>query len=234
SRIAVADQNCRLELYDPQTGDILKGIRLGYHVKPRSLAFSPNGRQIAIGTENGSIQLWNHEAEEEPSVRLQGHNHWVLCMAYSSCGQWLASGSSGQTVRIWRRCQQQQLPEGAGGVESWSCETVVGSFFASVQRVSWNTYGPLEFVTRSWDKSVRIWRISVAGDIDDGGGKGGVTVNMIWGSNIGRLCVEGLRFEGATGLDPVYEKLLLQRGAIDASVGATAADEVAIAGDISE
>ncbi|KAG0285726.1 hypothetical protein BGZ96_010056 [Linnemannia gamsii] len=212
-KIAVTDWTRRLELYDPRTGDLLKEIWLGDHAKPISLAFSPNGRQLAIGTENNSIEFWNHESEEVPSIRLQGHGGWVLCVAYSSCGQWLASGNSDRTVQIWRRSQQQQLPEGSSGVESWSCVTILRGFFEIVQGISWNPYGPLEIVTKSSDKAVRIWRISVDGDTDSGGVRGGVTVHLVWGSNLGRLCAEGLRFEGAMGLDLVYKKLLLQRGA---------------------
>ncbi|KAG0283629.1 hypothetical protein BGZ96_011975, partial [Linnemannia gamsii] len=224
-RIAVSDWNsASLRVYDPRSDEHSKVIRLGDCAKPRSLAFSPNGRQLAIGTENNSIELWNHEAEEEPRVRLQAHSQLVNCVAYSSCGQWLASGNSDRTVQIWRRRQQQQLAEGGGGVESWSSATVVCGFFERVECITWNPHSPLEFVTKSSDMAVRIWRISIDGGIDGGGGgKGGVTVHLIWGSNLGRLCAEGLRFEGATGLDPVYKKLLLQRGAIGVSVGATSA-----------
>lgn len=73
--------------------------------------------------------------------------------------------------------------------------------------------GPLEFVTKSSDKAVRIWRISVDLEVDGSASAVHVNVHLIWGSNLGRLCAEGLRFEGATGLDPVYEKLLVQRSA---------------------
>ncbi|KAG0282577.1 chromatin binding protein, partial [Linnemannia gamsii] len=212
-RIAITDWTSQLELYDLRTGELLKETWLGAQAKPHSLVFSPNGRQLAIGTEDDSIELWNHEVEEVPIVRLQGHSCLVSCVAYSSCGQWLASGSSDRTVRIWRRHQQQQFPEGGDGVESWSCATVVRGFSEGVQSVSWNQYGPLEFVTKSWDKAVGIWRISDDDEMKDFGSKGGITAHLIWGSNLGRLCAEGLRFEGATGLDSMCEKLLLQRGA---------------------
>ncbi|KAK3833211.1 MAG: hypothetical protein J3R72DRAFT_453612 [Linnemannia gamsii] len=36
---------------------------------------------------------------------------------------------------------------------------------------------------------------------------------MLWGSDVGLLCVLGLTFKGATGLSPISQKLLIQRGA---------------------
>ncbi|KAG0282764.1 hypothetical protein BGZ97_008860, partial [Linnemannia gamsii] len=110
--------------------------------------------------------------------------------------------------------QQQPAEDGDDGPESWCCATVVRGFSVSVEKVAWNLYGPLEFFTKSIDNAVQIWRVSVVGESGSGDGEGHVIVRMVWGSNLGRLCVEGLRFDGAASLDPVHEKLLLQRGAI--------------------
>jgi WD40 repeat protein len=224
-RIAVAVWPRQLDLYDLTTGDHLKGVWLFHHAKPHSLAFSPDGQQLAVGTEKDSIVLWSHTMEEEPSVRLEGHNGGVCCVAYSSCGNWLASGSEDRTVRIWCR-RQQPAEDGDDEAESWSCATVVRGFFEGLQSVSWNPYAPLEFVTQSQDEAIRIWRISVGSGNGGGGGdvgEGCITVYLVWGSNLRQLCVEGLRFEDAKGLSPVYEKLLLQRGAVRAITPAAAA-----------
>jgi WD40 repeat protein len=146
-------------MYKLQTGAIMKGIWLRNHVKPLSLAFSVNGQQLAIGTEHGFIELWNHQAEEGSSVSLQGHSGWVNCVAYSSCDQWIASDCNDGPIRIWRRRQQhwQQPIENADAeAESWYCAAVAHGFLMRARNISWNPNGPPKFVIKSWDNAVRI------------------------------------------------------------------------------
>ncbi|KAK5822969.1 hypothetical protein F5H01DRAFT_336981 [Linnemannia elongata] len=35
---------------------------------------------------------------------------------------------------------------------------------------------------------------------------------MLWGTNLRRLCSAGVVLEGTTGLDPIHQRLLAQRG----------------------
>jgi WD40 repeat protein len=169
-----------------------------------SLAYSPNGQEFAFGCRYGSIYLWNVDQsdDEECSAKLRGHQDRVFSVAYSSCGQWIASGSEDRTVRLWRRSPEEPT--------SWSCVVTVRSLFGSVDQIVWSPVVPMEFVTHCVDNSVRIWRMS-----NDGGR---VVVRMLWGSNLRILCAEGLVLENATGLSPVNQSLLFQRGAVDSSV----------------
>jgi WD40 repeat protein len=169
-----------------------------------SLAYSPNGQELAFGCRDGSIYLWNVDQsdDEECSAKLRGHQSWVLSVAYSSCGQWIAYGSGDQNVWLWRRSPEEPT--------SWSCVVTVRSLFDSVDQIVWSPVVPMEFVTLCSDKSVRIWRVS-----NDGGR---VVVRMLWGSNLRMLYAEGLVLDNATGLSPINQSLLFQRGAVDSSV----------------
>jgi WD40 repeat protein len=172
--------------------------------RPCSLAYSPNGQELAFGLEDGWIYLWNVDQSDDEgfSATLRGHRNWVLSVAYSSCGQWITSGGEDQTVRLWRRSPEE--------LTSWSCVVTVRSLFDSVDQIVWSPVVPMEFVTHCWDKSVRIWQVS-----NDGGR---VVVRMLWGSNLRILCAEGLVLENATGLSPINQSLLYQRGAVNSSV----------------
>ncbi|KAF9143174.1 hypothetical protein BG015_000523, partial [Linnemannia schmuckeri] len=201
-QLAVGSWKGIVWLFDPQTRELLMTKTL---VQERILVatYSPNGQQLALGTDT-SVYLWNLQSDE-PNVKLRGHVGLVCCIAYSPCGQWLASGSEDETVRLWQRQ--------SGEEESWSCVAVVRRFYGSVEDVVWNPMVPMEFVTTSKDGSVRQWRVSS----NDSGG-GGIVVKMIWGSNLSLLCAESMVFTDAIGLGSMNRKLLVQRGAVDSSL----------------
>ncbi|MCP5522263.1 MAG: protein kinase [Verrucomicrobiales bacterium] len=68
-----------------------------------SLAFSADGRLLAMGDDRGNIEVW-----EVPAWRrvreLRGHERWILDLAFSSDTNdtFLASASGDGTVRLWR------------------------------------------------------------------------------------------------------------------------------------
>ncbi|MBN2116866.1 MAG: WD40 repeat domain-containing protein [Anaerolineales bacterium] len=90
--------------YDPRTFAELPPIETGAWVW--SLAFSPEGRLIAAGEEDGGLRLW--AAEDGTLVRaLEGHAGRVEHLAFSPDGRLLASAayeieSHEGRVRVWR------------------------------------------------------------------------------------------------------------------------------------
>jgi WD40 repeat protein len=67
----------------------------------RSLAFSPDGRTLALGGEDGSIRLWEMPAARERAV-LRDSDASVHCVAFSPDGKLLVSGNDDGRVLLWR------------------------------------------------------------------------------------------------------------------------------------
>jgi WD40 repeat protein len=65
-----------------------------------SVSFSPNGRRIATGSNDGTVKLWDTASGAEVFT-LRGHTSGVLCVAFSPNGDQLVSGSIDFTVRVW-------------------------------------------------------------------------------------------------------------------------------------
>ena len=72
-----------------------------------SMAFSPDEKSLAAGSENGTIRLWNIETRK--LEKLTGHTRWVTSLAFSPDGRRLASGSGDKTVRLWDLDSKQSM-----------------------------------------------------------------------------------------------------------------------------
>jgi WD40 repeat protein len=68
----------------------------------RSVSFSPNGKLLVSGSNDGSIRLWSVENKTCLLVLPNHHIGAVITsVAFTPNGQTLASGGSDRTVRLW-------------------------------------------------------------------------------------------------------------------------------------
>jgi WD40 repeat protein len=65
------------------------------------LAISPNGRMLAVGSDNGSIQLVDLNYPDVAPVLLKGHQGTVYDIAFSRDGQQLYSSGSDKSILLW-------------------------------------------------------------------------------------------------------------------------------------
>ncbi len=72
------------------------------HTGPVSvLTLYADGKTVATGSADKTIELWNKADTDKPLHTLTGHTGGITAMDFSVDGKLLASGSSDKTVRLW-------------------------------------------------------------------------------------------------------------------------------------
>lgn len=92
-----------IELWDVKTQKNIATL-IEYNRRVRSgisaIAFSPDGRTIASGDQEGRIKLWDVESGVDIAT-INGHGKEVSSVIFSPDGAMLASGSGDDTVKLW-------------------------------------------------------------------------------------------------------------------------------------
>ncbi len=128
---------------------MVSGIRLrdekGTQLTPVTLAFSPDGRDLAVGCVEGAIRI--HAANDWRQIKvLTNHTAGVTSLAFSKDGQWLASAGFDHSIRVWRTSDWQETAKLRGHEdEVWAV-----AFTPDGERL----------VSGSKDHSVRLWPLA--------------------------------------------------------------------------
>jgi WD40 repeat protein len=117
-----------------------------------SVAFSPDGKLLAMGDTRDTIRLWL-VAENEQLFTCEGHSDWVQSVAFSPDSQILASGSDDCTVRLW-------------DVTTGECLRIFPGHNHWVRSVAFSPDG-LTLASSSDDKTVRLWEVETGKCLQD-------------------------------------------------------------------
>jgi RNA polymerase sigma factor (sigma-70 family) len=151
--LATAGSDGTVKLWDFATGKertTLKLPKAAVNNVAFSVAFSPDGKTLAVGTGGfrvpGEVVLWDVASAKVRTV-LKGHELQVTSVAFSPDGKTLASGSYDQTVRLW-------------DVASGETLATLKGHPGEVQGVAFSPDGrALASVSNGWEGTVRLWSL---------------------------------------------------------------------------
>jgi WD40 repeat protein len=130
TRASAARSSGAIVLWDMATGTELRELS-GHADIVTSLAFSPDGRTLASGSEDKSIILWDVATGRELRTLL-GQTDSVTSVAFNAAGRTLASGSEDGSTRVWDLASGSDLVSLiALDKNDWAAVTPQGIFDAS-------------------------------------------------------------------------------------------------------
>ncbi len=147
------------------------------------LSFSPDGKTLAAGTSDNTVELWNVETQQ--NFDTLPHTGVVFAVAFSHDGAILASGSEDGAVRLWDAANRKHIatlphddivlsvaftPDdrilvtgGRGDVELWDVPTKSSlaalPHGSTVSTVSFSTDGDT-LASGGWDGIVKLWDVT--------------------------------------------------------------------------
>ena len=177
------------ELYDINftNADLSRSVFTRTFGGALAIAFSQDGKMLAVGTSGGEIQIWQVDSGEH-LINCVGHTDWVWTVAFSPNGRLLASGGEDKSIRIWDVGTGQCLKT-LQGHENWigfvafnpnSATLASGSFdhtimlwdvntgqrikifqghTGRIRKIVFNRNGST-LISGSMDQTIRIWEVS--------------------------------------------------------------------------
>jgi len=109
-----------------------------------TVSWSPNGTDIASGSEDHTVHLWQAVTGGDILYTYSVHTDAVHTVAWSPDGKLIASGSSDRTVQVWKASDEN-------GVSSYT------NHARAVRAVAWSHDVSL-IASGSGDTTVQVWR----------------------------------------------------------------------------
>ncbi|MEE4418982.1 WD40 repeat domain-containing protein [Streptomyces bugieae] len=112
------------------TSAVHYALRRGHHValpplvcphSVRAVVFSPDGRLLATGADDGSVQLWDPLTREPVGTRLTQRGGMVRALVFSPDSRLLAAVQAGRPVQLWDTATHElvgELPAPTGSIRA--------------------------------------------------------------------------------------------------------------------
>src|SRR5580698_2441903 len=73
------------------------------------LAFRRDSRRLVSASADGTVRQWDVATGQEVAPPYERHTGEVVTAAYSPDGNWIASGGTDRTVRVWAASNRHDL-----------------------------------------------------------------------------------------------------------------------------
>ncbi len=107
-----------------------------------SVAFSADGKLLAIGDTKGDIHLWR-VSDGKPLLTYKGHKGWVVSVSFNPAGTVLASSSIDQSIKLW-------------DVSTGDCLNTLQGYIGAVMSAAFSPDGTI-LASGHADRTVRLW-----------------------------------------------------------------------------
>jgi WD40 repeat protein len=113
-RFATGAKDAKVRIVDSRSGEELGLVNVADGGEVETLDFSPDGDLLAIGSTNGSVQVWDASAKRvvaemaDADVEMdQADDVWQV--AFSPDGRWLGSASQDGMTRVWEAGTDREI-----------------------------------------------------------------------------------------------------------------------------
>jgi len=131
----------------------LKGTLTGHAKRIIELAFSPDGENIATGSEDGIVRVWNARGGElQATLICVGKYHWAMNIVWSPDGQMIAIDGG----------------YGGKGLEIWDVRTVKLKVVLATRKltaVDWSPDSKTVLTTTIWDHVGKLWDVETGSQL---------------------------------------------------------------------
>jgi WD40 repeat protein len=128
-----------------RSGRVVSSKAVGW--TPLSFAFSADGRQVAVGSDNNRIYMYDISGDNLANEKtLESHRAGVSALAFSPDGRYLASGDKNREIYVWQ--------DGKVAIKDWQYHS------ARINKLVWSPDSKY-LASASLDTNIIVWSVEV-------------------------------------------------------------------------